>query len=138
MANINDKRIMALQTKIEEKRKEIGEKEYFRPLTKCQIDIDGTRLNIHTLDRKQSIALLVKLNVLFQSAKELGYEEELEFNGFNIQVWMTDLQEKIRLHNKDQEQKKLNEMEKHLHKLLSDDKKVELEIEGISKELSSL
>lgn len=134
--NANDKRIMELRKKIEEKKKAIGTKERFAPLTKCQIEVDGRIQNLHTFDRKQAIALLVKLNALSNSAKELGFEEEYEISGFNIQDWMTDLQSIIRIMDKKNEQKKLDALEKQLHKLLSDGKKVELELDSIADILS--
>lgn len=135
MANQNDKRIMELRKLIEEKKKKIGKKERFSPLTKCQIEIDGTRHNIHTFDRKQSIALLVKLNALLTSAKELGFENEYEISGYSVQDWMEDLKEKIRIMDKEIEEKKLDVLEKQLNNLLSEGKKVELELDAITEML---
>ncbi|AJD93126.1 hypothetical protein JMA_38080 (plasmid) [Jeotgalibacillus malaysiensis] len=136
MANTNDKRILDLRAKIEQKKREIGKKERFAPLTNCQIEVDGNRINLHTLNRKQAIALLVKLHSLLNSAKKLGFEEEYELSGFKVADFVEDLQTKIRLLDKDIEQKKLDALEKQLHKLLSDDKKVELELDAIEGLLS--
>lgn len=136
MTKTNDQRIMELRTKIEAKQKEIGKKERFIPVTNCQIEVDGVRHNIHTFDRKKSITLLVKLNSLLTSAKELGFEEEYDISGYKINEWIDDLKTKIRLLEKDVEQKKLDTLEAHLHKLLSEDKKVELEIDSIEGLLS--
>lgn len=136
MTKTNDQRIMELRTKIEAKQKEIGKKERFIPVTNCQIEVDGVRHNIHTFDRKKSITLLVKLNSLLTSAKELGFEEEYDISGYKINEWIDDLKTKIRLLEKDVEQKKLDTLEAHLHKLLSEDKKVELEINSIEGLLS--
>lgn len=131
MAQTNDKRIMDLRAKIELKKKEIGKKERFSPITNCQVDLFGVRYNIHTFDQAKSIDLLVKLNALFLSAKNLGVEEAYEISGYNVSDWISDLQLKIRLLSKDAEQKKLDELEKQLRKLLSEDKKVELELDSI-------
>lgn len=136
MANANDKRIMDLRTKIEKKKKEIGKKERFVPLTNLQVEMDGSRINLHVLNRTQAIALAVKLNALLASAKELGFEEEYKISGFKVEDWVSDLQEIIRNHSKKEEQKKLDELEKQLRKLLSDDKKVELELDAIEGLLS--
>lgn len=135
MANQNDKRIMELRALIDEKKKKIGKKERFSPITKCQIEIDGTRHNIHTFDRKQSIALLVKLNAFLTSAKELGFENEYEISGYSVQDWMEDLKEKIRIMDKEIEEKKLDVLEKQLNNLLSEGKKVELELDAITEML---
>ncbi len=136
MTKTNDQRIMELRTKIETKQNEIGKKERFIPVTNCQIELDGVRHNIHTFDRKKSITLLVKLNSLLASAKVLGFEEEYEISGYKINEWIDDLKTKIRLLEKDIEQKKLDTLEAHLNKLLSKDKKVELEIDSIEDLLS--
>lgn len=135
MGNENDKLIMELREKIKQKKKALKEQERFIPLTLCQIVIDGVKINIHTLDRQRAIALLVKLNNLFNSAKELGYEEEYEISGFKISDWMEDLKFHIAKLEKSKKIKELEADEKKLEQLLSNDKKVELQLDEIKDRL---
>ena len=62
-------------------------------------------------------------------------EEEFKISGFSTNDWITDLKAKHLLIGKKEEEEKLNKLETKLHNLLSQDKKIELEIDDISKEI---
>ena len=131
----NDDKILDLKAQIEKKKREIGIVRNFNPSTNCILNIDNVNYNIHTFSKSQIIHMLVKLNSMMMSAKDLGLEDQLEFNGYNISLWIEDLMKLLNITNIRQEQVKLVQMEKRLTEMLSDNKKIELELDEIMKEL---
>lgn len=128
----NDDQILMLKQRIEVKKKEIGQIRRFSPLTSCSIELDGTRYNLHSADRSSLILLLCKLHNLDTASEELGYSEQCVICGFPTSSWISDIQEKLEIMAQKSELEKLKAMEVQLNKLLSDDKKTELEIGNIA------
>lgn len=131
MANTNDQRILELKKQIEIKKEKLGKSTRFIPVTNCSIELDGERYNIQVLTKEQLIILMVKLNSYLISAKTLGVAEDFNISGYHVSDWITDMQSRVELLSRKDEERKLNIMESKLAKLLSDDKKVELEIDEI-------
>ncbi|WP_339193806.1 hypothetical protein MKY95_18810 [Paenibacillus sp. FSL P4-0176] len=136
MANLNDSKILELKKQIEEKKKSVGKSKKFTPVTNCSIELDGVRINIQTLNKDQIISLLVKLNSYAASAKELDLLEQYVISGYGVSDWIEDLKSKLDFINSKDEEQKLRLMESKLDKLLSDDKKVELELNEIAEMLN--
>jgi len=100
-------------------------------LINCNLDLDGIRYNLHSLTTKESlIQLLIKLNVFKQSAVELKLLDECNFSGYNVRDWMSDVQLKLEILSFSEE-RKLKTLEQKLDDLLSNDKKIELELDSI-------
>ena len=134
MANeTNDKKIMELKKQIEEKKIKLGKSQKFSPITNCSIEVDGVRSNIQVLTKDQLITLLVKLNSYAISAKDL--EIYFSVSGYDVSDWITDIKSKLDFVSRKEEENKLKIMESKLHQLLSNEKKVELEIDEIMKSL---
>ncbi|MEC0209681.1 hypothetical protein P4H70_12140 [Paenibacillus ehimensis] len=131
MANNNDQKILELKKQIEEKKKKLDKSQKFVPVTNCSIEIDGIRHNIHALAKEQIIGLLIKVNSYALSAKELGLFDTYTISGYNVSEWIEDLKAKLNFMSRKEEEQKLKAMEAKLDRLLSDDKKVELEINEI-------
>jgi hypothetical protein len=131
MKNANDQRILELKKQIATKKEKLGKTKRFSPVTNCSIELDGIRHNIQVLTKDQLLLLLVKLNSYQMSTKELELDEELIISGYSLEDWMSDIQSKIDLLSRKDEEKKLKQMEDKLVKLLSEGKKVELEIDEI-------
>lgn len=131
--NKNDEKIMLLRKQIADKQEKLGKISRFSPITNCSFEIDGQRHNINVLDKEKTIQLLVKLNSQLISAIDLDLVEEYNFNGYNINEWISDLKSRLEHLTKLEEEKKLKSLEKKLHTLLSEDKKVSLELEDIEK-----
>lgn len=129
MANVNDQKIMELKKQIEEKKNKIKKSQKFTPITNCSIEVDGQRYNLQVLTKEQLITLLVKLNLYSMSAKDL--ELDYSISRFNVNDWITDVRAKLDFVSRKEEENKLKVMETKLHQLLSNEKKVELEIEEI-------
>ena len=67
------------------------------------------------------------------SAKDLNIDYVV--SGFNIWEWIIDIKSKLEFVSRKEEENKLKVMESKLHQLLSNEKKVELEIDEIMKSL---
>jgi len=132
MAINNDERILEMRKKIQEKKESIGKVKRFSPITNCILPILGQTLNINVLSKDDLVRTLVMLNSFRMSAKDLELLDALNHNGYNIEDWITDIKNKLDSISKKEEETKLKTMEKKLEKLLSDDKRTELEIDEIA------
>lgn len=130
----NDDRILVLKKQIEEKKKDLGKQPRFSPVTTCIFNYNGNRVNIHTLTSVKDInAMLVHFNIYVMSADNLGIDcEDVCFDGFSVADWMEDLNAKKAMVEYNEKKSQLNVLENKLDKLLSDDKKTELEIDAIA------
>ena len=129
--NTNDQRILKLKEQIAEKKKSLSKSLRFSPITNCSIEVDGVRFNIQVLPRLELISLMVKLNSYMHSAINLNVINEYTISGHKVEDWIEDIKSRIDILSHKDEEKKLKAMEDKLHKLLSDGKKVELEINEI-------
>lgn len=132
----NDELILKLKKQIEEKEISLDKSKRFIPITNCILDLNGLKVNINTLQKEALIGVLVQINSLAISADELGLINEYNIGGYNIVSWIEDLKNKLeslKLKTKEQE---LKQMKNRLEQLLSEDKKVELELEQIAKILN--
>lgn len=132
MANMNDQKILELKKQIEEKQKKVKKAQKFSPFTNCSIEVDGIRHNLNVLTKEQTISLLVKLNSYAMSAKELELLEQYIVSGYSLTEWISDLESKLEYMTRKEEESQLKAMEAKLDKLLSDDKRVEMELDEIA------
>lgn len=134
MAIKNDERILELKKQIDEKKKELGKQPRFSPVTTCMFNYQGNRVNIHALTSIKDInAMLVHFNMYVMSAKDMEINcEDIVLDGFSITDWIEDLKSKKTVIEYTAKREQLTVLEKKLDKLLSDDKKTELEIESIA------
>jgi len=130
----NDDRILTLKKQIDDKKNELGKQPRFSPVTTCMFTYNGNRVNIHTLTSVKDInAMLVYFNIYAMSAENLGIScEDVYFDGFSVLEWMEDLNSKKAVVEYTAKKAQLTALEKKLDKLLSDDKKTELEIDAIA------
>jgi len=132
---VNDIKIMELRGQIIIKKDKLNKIKKFSPITNCSIEVDGIRSNIQVLAKEQLIALIVKLNCYKISAKELGLLDEYIISGYNVRDWIEDIKAKLDVVSRKDEERKLTEMENKLHYLLSNEKKIELELTEIEASL---
>lgn len=128
----NDDKILELKKQIEAKKASLGPIKRFAPLTSCSLELNGTRYNLHATDRPTLILLFCQLHSICLAASDLGYEDECIISGFPIKEWGADIQAKLEIMDQKQDLEKLKSMEAQLNKLLSDDKKTEMEIDAIA------
>ena len=127
----NDDKILLLKQKIEEKKSEMGRPLRFSPETTCLIEIDGVKHNINVLTREQLILLACKLQALYMAADEIGYAKECVISGFHVSKWGSDIKARLNILDRKKTESELQAMEAKLYKLLSEDKKTELELAEI-------
>ena len=131
MATKNDERVLQLKEIIDKKKAELKAVKRFIPVTNCVLDLDNQRYNLNVLQLNDLKLLLVKLNMYFMSAKDLGIIE-LELSGYNVAEWMMDIKNKIEIFDHKAREAELKTLEVKLDKMLSDEKKTELELDEIA------
>lgn len=130
--NKNDDRILELKKQIETKKKAISEKKVrFIPETNCVLNMDGMTINLNVCSDDALVLLLIRLNSYRMSAVNLGMSD-FEISGYSITAWIKDIKSKLEISSLKKEGADLKKMESKLDKLLSDDKKTELEIDEIA------
>ena len=131
MAQKNDERIMELKKDIETKRKELANKtSRFTPITNCLLVLDKVTYNLHV---ESSELLLIKLNMMSMSAKDLGMDiSKVIISGFSLEHWITDVKNYLEVQKYKNKKKKLDNLEKELTALLSNDKQTELQIDALA------
>lgn len=128
----NDDRILELKKQIEVKKKALAEKKIkFVPETSCILSYEKENYNLHVCTEDTLKYLLIVLNMYVMSAKDLEMEVP-EMSGYPVETWMSDIKNKLAEKNVKKEEADLKRMEAKLDKLLSDDKKTELELDEIA------
>jgi hypothetical protein len=129
----NDDKIVLLQKKLIEKFAEIKEPLGYKYCTNLQFNGLGRTANLNTIGTpEEALEWRVWLNSYCKSAKDLGFEpNSIMISNFSLQDWLDDLEfiYKKRLYKRKKEEYDAIEMK--LNSLLSNDKKVELELESI-------
>lgn len=126
----NDERVLQLKKVIGEKKAELKSVKRFTPITNCVLDLEGQKYNLNVLQLADLRLLLVRLNMYLISAKDLGIK--LEIAGYNIDEWITDIKSKIEIFEYKKKESELKTLEAKLDKMLSDEKKTELELDEIA------
>lgn len=132
MSNPNDSKIIELKKQIQEKRDKIDSTKRFSPITNCNFEFEETRYNINVLQKEQLTLILVKLNMYRLSVKDLELSNEFTISGYKLEEWIADIKSRIDILSRKDEEKKLKLMEDKLTELLSNEKKVELELDEIA------
>ena len=128
----NDDRILELKKQIETKKKSISEKKIrFIPETNCVLSMDGMTINLNVCSDDVLLLLLIRLNSYLMSAKDLNIAD-FEILWYSVTVCIKDIISNLEVSGLKKEESDLKKMESKLDKLLSDDKKTELEIDEIA------
>lgn len=126
----NDERVLQLKEIIDKKKLELKGAKKFTPLTNCILDLEDQKYNLNVLRLNDLQLLLVRLNMYLMSAKDLKIN--LEISGYNIAEWITDIKCKIEIFEYKKKEAELKTLEVKLDKMLSDEKKTELELDEIA------
>jgi hypothetical protein len=128
----NDDRILELMKQIEAKKNVLAEKKVrFSPETTCVLELDGVKHNLSVCSNEMLNLLMVKLNMYVLSAKDLNVPIPV-VSGFDVELWISDIKSKLAVAELKKEENDLKNMEIKLNKLLSDDKKTELELDEVA------
>ena len=132
MAAKNDERILTMKSQLEKKKDEINsKKKRIAYHTNLILEWRKERKNLNVLPLDELIILEWELKSLSEYVKKLGLKEFL-ISGYEIDDWIFDICQKRDLISIKKEEAELNESEKKLNKLLSEDKKTELELDIIA------
>lgn len=127
----NDDRVLQLKKIIDEKKENLKScKKTFLPITNCILDLDGQKYNLNVLQFDELQLLLVKLNIYLTSAVSLNIS--LMISGYSINDWIEDINNKLDVLEFRREENELKVLENKLNKMLSDEKKTELELDEIA------
>lgn len=136
-AKTNDTIILELKKQVEEKREKIAKCRTFISVSNCNLELDGQRFNLRTLKKEQAIHLLVKLNIYKDMSDKLNLTNGYVIGGYHINIWLNDLDNLLENLSIRDEENELKEMETTLTELLSNDKKVEIQLEKIKNKLKA-
>ena len=127
----NDDRVLQLKKIIDEKKENLKScKKTFLPITNCILDLDGQKYNLNVLQFDELQLLLVKLNIYLTSAVNLNIS--LMISGYSINDWIEDINNKLDVIEFRRKENELKVLENKLNKMLSDEKKTELELDEIA------
>ena len=131
MAQKNDEKILELKKQIENKRQIFKKQNVsYSPITNCLLVLDKVTYNLCVENLE---LMLIKVNMMVITAKDAGIDtSKFIISGFTLDDWLTDIKGLLSVQRYKKENNKLNELEKQLTSLLTDDKKVELEIENLA------
>ena len=130
--NTNDEKILNLKKQVDDRRKGLGVKRQFAPVTSCSIELYGQRYNLNVSSKDTLNFLLVLLHSLEMSQDDLDFSDPVLISGFTIQDWISDIKSKLDVLARRDKEAQLKELEKKLDALLSADKKTELELDSIA------
>jgi hypothetical protein len=129
MSNVNDARILKMKEQIAVKKEELAKiPARFLPKTNCVLDFNGSRRNIQTFTEEELIGTMIQLHSLIKSAEELDILDGYFMSGYHVTDWMEDIKAKLSILKRKGEEQKLKAMEAKLTQMLSEDKKIELEL----------
>jgi hypothetical protein len=133
MSNVNnDQRILELKKQIEVKKEKLKQSEKFSPITNLSIEFENTRFNLNVATKSILIDLAIKLNMMLISFKDLRLSEEYKISGYKLEDWIADIKAKLNILSRKDEERNLKVLEDKLSKMLSEDKKIELELNEIA------
>lgn len=135
MANKNDETILLLKKKVELQREELAKlPRTLHPETSTVLRQDVDNLNLRVMSVGQLKLLKVKLHTYEMAASDLDMDlDEFTISGFTIDKWLHDIDMQISVLTRAEKEKKLKETEATLNRMLSDDKRTELELQELAK-----
>lgn len=135
MANKNDETILLLKKKVELQREELAKlPRSLQPETSTVFRSDTENMNLRVMNVEQLKLLKVKLHTYAMAAADLKIGiDEFTISGFSIDKWMHDIDMQISVLTRAEKEKKLKETEATLNRMLSDDKRTELELQELAK-----
>ena len=125
----NDERVLQLKKLIETKKAELFIQK-FVPITNCVLDMEDKKYNLNVLQEKELEFLMVKLNAYAMSADNLKID--LVISGYGVNEWLADISGKLAVITDKKKRDELKALEAKLDKMLSDEKKTELELDEIA------
>lgn len=145
MPKTTDEAVLALLRKVREKKEEIA-KASKKPQwkTNCTIGYDpestSGRVNIMTVRDQRKLVdlyafLVQRQSYGYQACKELGFEQDSSYMGYQIEDWLADLKARAAQLSVEHKKKELDELDARVNKLVSAEQRREMELAELQKEL---
>lgn len=129
--------ILKYKVDIEKLEEEISNIKW-KPITNCKVEFLNKEFNLNVFnDHNQLVEVWAYYNSLkcaYDKFKNLNITK----NGFKLSEWLEDIESRILYISNKEKSKTLKSMKSKLEALLSDDKKVELELNSLLDEFKSL
>ncbi|MGL5327678.1 MAG: hypothetical protein ACRDD7_00325 [Peptostreptococcaceae bacterium] len=131
MSSVNDNKILKLKEEIKKKKEEISKTKTLKYVTNGVITVDGEVYNLNVKPTNDLLLLLSKLAAYKNSIVEFDLGE-LIVGGYTISEWIEDIVARIKFNKVKEEETKLKSMEQLLDRRLSEEKKIEIELDEIA------
>ena len=139
--NENDKLVNELIQQVELKKQTISKLEKPTYLTNMSLEIENIRYNLHVVKPEQLVYLLSKLHRenedFIMTCKTHNLNYTYTKLGFTFNDWKTDILTKIRIQDISAIKFELEEDEKVLNSLMSEEQKREMKLKELSKKYKS-
>lgn len=132
----NDTRILELKKQIDAKEALLKKTEKWAPTTNCNLTLDGQNTNIQALQIDQLGYLAARLKSYSDAAQGMGYM--LRVGAYTAQEWIEDIRGKMLHMDRQNELNRLKIMKANMDELLSSEKKTELMLDNMAKELGGV
>lgn len=132
-----DDLILSLKEEINSEKKELEKSSNYKYKTNCIFKINNTTsINLHAANLKELLVLLSSLRSMQTEHNIIFGESNFSLDGYMIEDWISDTISKIKLTRIKERKTKLENLESRLYSLLSQDKKVDLELDEIKKSIN--
>lgn len=122
--NKNDEKIFKLKEKLEERKKNLGEKPSNHFITNCMFTMFGITYNLHTMNT-------FGLNMIFSWLKGLD-NPELVLGNYKVKDYLTDILNKMVILDYNKNLADIKELESKLDALISAETKTSIEIDKLA------
>lgn len=104
----------------------------FNNYNKCHLIFEKIPYNLNICTNDELVLLLIRLNSMRLSAKDLDMDtSKIMISGYSLDDWITDIKNNLESKTYKKKKKDLDNLEKELTALLSDDKQTELKIDSL-------
>lgn len=134
----NDKKIIELKEKVQAKKESLKDYKNTKLETSGTLVLNGEKYNLLTMDKEDLTLVLIELLVRKETMNK--YEKfnllnDCNICGYNIQVWISDIENRISIVSTQDEIEKLNKKVKQLDNVLSEEAKTALLLKEIEEDL---
>lgn len=136
-----DDQILTLLGRVKSQKEKIERAEKPKWLTNCMFVYEGRTINLHTVNCVRELVKYAGRVLAVEAEIKLGLDvlsvphEPVLYNGFPTEQWISDFRTRMSKIQVIQEKKKLEDLEARLDKLVSPEKRRELELQAIINEL---
>lgn len=133
MQNKNDERILKMRETVATKKKELELLVKPSYETNLSLVIQGERYNLNVASKAVLLSLLMNLVIMKVASEKDELLKDFELSGFKLEQWIADIKTKLKMLDKRTKEQELKVLEDKLLTMLSEDKKIDLELDELEK-----